>query len=86
MIRIFKTRVGFDGWRDRELRLEFRGVEELIAVGSVMDDARAMGKQLGNRHMPDRGVQIFDVVLDAVVELELVVFAEFHDTRGRKAL
>ena len=45
-----------------------------------------MGKQLGNRHVRDRGVYVLDIVADAVVETELVLFAEFQDPRRRKAL
>src|SRR5262245_47976369 len=62
VVRVFEARVGFDGRRGRELSPEFLGVEEgppveeLTAVGPVTDDARAVGKQLGNRHSRDRGV------------------------------
>jgi hypothetical protein len=74
VVGIFKTRVGFNGWRRLELRLEFLRIEkgpliqELATVRPISDDACAMGKHLSYGYLRNRGMQVVDISPHGIIE------------------
>jgi hypothetical protein len=92
VIGIFEARAGVDhgcgGERRAQLRLVRKSalVQPLAAVGSVANDACAVGEQLGHRRLGDRRMQPPDMTADRLIEGDPSLLAQLHNARCREAL
>src|SRR3954452_24407536 len=61
-------------------------VEELPGVTAIAYQASRVREQLRDRHARDRRMETIDVVAGRIVELELALLTQLHDSRGGESL
>jgi hypothetical protein len=92
VVRIFEAAIRIEHGRCAQRSLQLAGVEEraavlpLAGVGAVADKAGAVREQLRDRRLGHGRMQPLDVAADGIVELQLALLAQFHDTGGGEAL